>query len=148
MHHTLTPTATPIGHRPAKPFARYLATGARILLGLVFFVFGLNGFFNFIPPPATPLPERAMAFVGALMATGYMFPLVAGTQVVAGALLLANRFVPLALILLAPIIVNIMAFHLFLEPSGLVIATVVLALEACLLWIHRAAYRALLMPRA
>ena len=89
-----------------------------------------------------------MAFLTAMMATGYLLPLVAGTQVIAGALLLANRFVPLALVLLAPVIVNIVAFHLFLEPSGLVIALVVLALEAFLFWMYRPAFRALLTAHA
>ena len=144
----MTPTATLIDERTARPVTRYVNASARILLGLVFLVFGLNGFFYFIPPPSTPLPEPAMAFVGALMATGYMLPLVAGTQVLAGALLLANRFVPLALILLAPVVVNIIAFHLFLEPSGLPIATVVVALEIYLIWNHRAAFRALLVARS
>ena len=68
--------------RPARPLLRAPNVGARILLGLVFFVCGLNGFLNFIPPPSTPMPEQAMAFIGALVATGYMLPLVAGTQVV------------------------------------------------------------------
>lgn len=146
MNSTLTPSVTLIAER-SNPIARYGATGARVLLGLVFFVFGLNGFLNFIPPPSTPMPERAMAFLGALMGT-YLLPLVAGTQVLAGALLLANRFVPLALVLLAPVIVNIVAFHVFLEPSGLVVALVVLALESLLLWSNRTAYRGVLAPRA
>ena len=148
MHPTLTHLATPISGRSEKPVARYLTVAARVLFGLGFFIFGLNGFFNFIPPPSTPLPDRAMAFIGALMATGYLLPLVAGTQTIAGALLLANRFVPLALVLLAPVIVNIIAFHVFLEPSGLVIATVVGALEVYLLWRHRRAFGALLSARS
>ena len=147
MNSTLTPTVTLIAER-SNPIARHGAPAARVLLGLVFLVFGLNGFLNFIPPPATPLPDRAMAFFVAMIGTGYLLPLIAGTQALAGALLLANRFVPLALVLLAPVIVNIVAFHVFLEPSGLVIALVVLALESFLLWSHRAAYRGVLTPRA
>ena len=146
MNSTLTPPVTLIAER-SNPIARYGTPGARVLLGLVFFVFGLNGFLNFIPPPATPLPERAMAFFVAMIGTGYLLPLVAGTQALAGALLLANRFVPLALILLAPVIVNIVAYHIFLDRSGTVIALVVLALESFLLWSHRAAYRGLLTAR-
>ena len=75
---------------------------ARTLLGLVFVVFGLNFFFHFLPMP--PMEGAPAAFMGALFATGYMFPLIKGTEVVAGAMLLGNRFVPLALTLLAPII--------------------------------------------
>jgi uncharacterized membrane protein YphA (DoxX/SURF4 family) len=148
MNSTLAPSVTLITEQRSNPIARYGATGARVLLGLVFFVCGLNGFLNFIPPPSAPMPDRAMAFVVAMIGTGYLFPLVAGTQVLAGALLLANRFVPLALILLAPVIVNIMAYHVFLDPNGMVIALVVLALESLLLWSHRAAYRGVLTARA
>jgi uncharacterized membrane protein YphA (DoxX/SURF4 family) len=70
---------------------------ARILFGLVFFVFGLNGFIQFIPQPKSAMSEEAMSFAGALMKTDYMHALIFGTQVTAGALLLLNRFVPLAL---------------------------------------------------
>lgn len=134
--------------RPTKPLARYVITGARVLYGLGFLVFGLNGFLNFIPPPPTPMPERAMTFISALMGSGYMISLIAGTQLLAGVLLLANRFVPLALLLLAPLLVNIVAFHVFLEPSGLAIALVFLAVEIGLLWAYRAAFRGVLQPKA
>ena len=120
---------------------------ARLLLGLVFTVFGLDGFLHFLPQPTTPPPEGAMAFAIALMKSGYMFPLIKGTEVLAGLLLLSNRFVPLALVLLAPIIVNIVAFHAFLAPEGLGVAAPVLALELALAWAYRAAYRPLLAPR-
>src|SRR5262245_14008901 len=94
-----------------------LPLAARVVLGLIFTVFGLNGFLHFLPqPPSTP---AAMAFGGALAATGYMFPLIKGTEVLAGVLLLSGRYVPLALTLLAPVVVNIVAFHLFLAPAGL-----------------------------
>ena len=132
----------------AKPFARYLPIASRILLGLVFFVFGLNGFLNFIPPPEKPMPEGAVALFTALFGSRYMIPLIAGTQLVSGVLLLVGRFVPLALVLLAPVIVNIVAFHLFLEPSGTAIALVVLALEIHLAWAYRSAFRPLLTARA
>jgi uncharacterized membrane protein YphA (DoxX/SURF4 family) len=94
---------------------RIAPTVARILLGLVFLVFGLNYFVPFLPTP--PMEGPAAAFAGALFATGYMFPLIKGIEVLAGALLLAGRFVPLALLLLAPIVVNIAAFHVFLTPA-------------------------------
>jgi hypothetical protein len=114
----------------------------------VFFVFGLNGFLNFLPQPSTPMPEGAVAFVGALVQSGYMLQLIAGVQVVAGALLLSNRFVPLALVLLAPVVVNILAFHAFLAPSGVGFAVVVLAMEVYLAWVYRQAYRSTLAMRA
>ena len=131
-----------------KAIARHLPTAGRVLLGLVFFVFGLNGFLNFIPQPATPPPEGAMAFAGAMMKTGYLFPLLKATEVVSGVLLLSNRFVPLALTFLAPIVVNILAFHAFLAPSGAPIAIVVLALEVYLAWTYREAFRPMLVARA
>jgi uncharacterized membrane protein YphA (DoxX/SURF4 family) len=148
---TMTSQATPTGAMAAprtKSFTRHFPTIARVLMGLMFFVFGLNGFLNFLPQPKTVLPEGAMAFAGALMKTGYMMPLIFTTQLIVGALLLANRFVPLALVLLAPFLVNSIAFHVFLEPSGLVMAGVVAALELYLAWAYRRSYAALLTPRA
>src|SRR3954468_8569309 len=133
--------------RTTGSLTRHLPTAGRILLGLAFFVFGLNGFFNFIPRPATPPPDGAMAFIGALLQTGYMFPLLKGTEVIAGALLLANRYVALALALLAPIVVNILAFHLVLEPAGAAVAIVVLFLELYLAWSYRDVYRPMLAAR-
>ena len=115
---------------------------ARILLGLIFFVFGLNGFLQFLPQP--PMPEAAGAFAGALAATGYMFPLIKGIEVICGALLLAGQFVPLALVLLAPIIVNIVLFHAVLAPEGVVMTIVILALELVLARAHWSAYAPLL----
>jgi hypothetical protein len=133
---------------PYPRVARYLPVAARFVLGACFFVFGLNGFLNFIPPPSAPLPEGAMAFGGALLQTGYMFPLIKGTELLAGALLLANRFVPLALALLAPVVVNIVLFHAFLAPAGSVIATAVLVLELYLAWAYRRAFAPMLVARA
>src|SRR5664280_1214105 len=130
-----------------KSFTRHLPAIARILMGLMFFVFGLNGFLHFIPQPKTAMPEGAVAFVGALMNSGYMMPMVSGTQVIVGALLLANRFVPLALALIAPVIVNIISFHAFLEPSGAALAGVVLVLELYLAWVYRGVYRPMLALR-
>ncbi len=134
--------------RNAKSFARHLPSAGRVLMGLIFFVVGLNGFLSFLPQPSTPMPEGAVAFAGALMKTGYLFPLLMGTQVIVGALLLSNRFVPLALALIAPIVVNIFAFHAFLAPSGVGLAVVVLALEVYLTWAYRKAYRPMLAMRA
>ncbi len=104
----------------------------RIVFGLLFFVFGLNGFLHFLPQP--PPPEKAAAFVSGLMSTGYFFPLLKGTETLAGALLIAGYFVPLALLLLAPIIVNIFLFHTVLVPDGFIMALVIVALEGYLAW--------------
>jgi hypothetical protein len=79
-----------------------------------------------------------------MMATGYFLNLVKGTEVLVGALLLLNRFVPLALTILAPVIVNIVAIHAFLAPSGLGMAVVILGLELYLAWSYRSAFRAML----
>jgi uncharacterized membrane protein YphA (DoxX/SURF4 family) len=130
-----------------KSFANYLPTIARILMGLMFFVFGLNGFLNFIPQPKEVMPEGAVAFAGALVKTGYMFSLAMGTQLLVGTLLLLNCFVPLALALIAPIIVGIVTFHIFLAPSGMVMAVVVLVLELYLAWAYRGAFRPMLRMR-
>jgi uncharacterized membrane protein YphA (DoxX/SURF4 family) len=127
-----------------KPFARYTPVVVRILMGLMFTVFGLNGFLNFIPQPKDPMPEGAMAFAGALMNTHYMMPLVMGTQLLVGVLLLLNLFVPLALALIAPIIVGIITFHLFLMPATIAPGIVVLVMELYLAWAYRGAFRPML----
>lgn len=112
----------------------------RILYGLGFTVFGLNGFLNFFPPPDKPMPEPAMAMFTGLLGSGYMIKLIAATQLVSGVLLLINRFVPLALAFLAPMIVNIVAFHVFAAPEGTVIALFFAAMEVYLAWSYRRVY--------
>jgi uncharacterized membrane protein YphA (DoxX/SURF4 family) len=118
---------------------------ARILLGLIFMVFGANGFLHFLPQP--PAPPAAMAFGGALAATGYMMPLIKGTEVLMGLLLLSGRLVPLALVVLAPVVVNIVGFHLFLAPAGLALPLVIVALGLYLAWNERTAYAPLFSAR-
>jgi putative oxidoreductase len=146
---TLASSASvPVSASERKSFTRFFPATARILLGAPLVVFGLNGFLNFIPPPSTPMPEAAMTFVTALMVSGYMMPLIAVTLIVAGALLLANRLVPFALLLLAPFFVNSLAFHFFLEPSGRPAAIVFTVLELYLAWSYRAAYTPLFALRA
>jgi hypothetical protein len=130
-----------------KSFTRFFPAIARVLMGLPLVVFGLNCFLNFIPPPPQPLPAGAAAFAGALFNSGYMMQLIGTTQLIVGVLLLANRFVPLALALFAPFIVNSIAFHLCLEHSGLPMAAVFLALELYLAWKYRHAYRPMLAAR-
>jgi putative oxidoreductase len=119
---------------------------ARTLLGLVFLIFGLNGFLHFIPNPP-PLPA-AGDFFKALFATGYMPTLIFGVQVIGGALLLLGVAVPFALVILAPVIVNIIAFHLYLSPHPAEIGTalVVAAFELFLAWYYRDAFAPLFSP--
>ena len=128
----------------SKSFTRHLPTVARLLMGLMFFVFGANGFFHFIPEPKTPMPEGAAAFAGALFNTHYMFQLVMGTQLLVGILLVTNLFVPLALALIAPIIVGIITFHIFLAPAGIAPGAVALLIELYLAWSYRNAFRPML----
>ncbi|MFZ9682208.1 MAG: DoxX family protein [Cephaloticoccus sp.] len=118
---------------------RFVPVVARLLLGLPLLVFGLNGFLNFIPQPEVELPEGAMAFSIALANTGYMFQLIGLTHLVTGLLLVVNRFVPFALVIFAPFVVNSVAFHVYLEPSGLVPSLVFAVLELYLAWQYRAA---------
>ncbi len=131
----------------ARSATRHLPIIARFLLGLPLLVFGLNGFLNFIPQPETPLPEGAAAFASALMNSGYMMQLIGTTQFVVGAMLVLNRFVPLALALFAPFMVNSIAFHTFLEHSGLPMAAIFLLLEFYLACVYRSAYRPMLAMR-
>ena len=126
--------------------SRFMTGGARILLGFIFFASGLNGFFQFVAPPA--MQGRAATFIEGLVASGYVFPVLFATYVIAGGALLANRFVPLALILLAPAIVNIFAVHVLLAPHGLLLAVGVVALEIFLAWRYREAYRPLFRAHA
>lgn len=130
---------------------RLLPAVARIFLGLILCAsgtFGLLTAFGVVTPPSSPMPAGAAAFAGALAKTGYMMPLVSGIQLLVGVLLLANRFVPLALVLLAPLLVNIVAFHVFLAPAGMIPGLVLTALELYLAWVYRAAYRPLLTAQA
>ena len=109
----------------------------RSLLGLTFVVFGLNAFLQFIPLP----PPQGLAgdFMKALFVSHYFY-VVAILQSVGGALCLLGRFVPLGLTLLCPVIVNILLFHIFLEPSGLPLAVVVSVLALFLLWAYRQSF--------
>jgi uncharacterized membrane protein YphA (DoxX/SURF4 family) len=126
---------------------RYVPGSARIFLGLVFTTFGLNGFLHFLPNPSALPPPRALALIGAFMQSGYFMRLVFATELAAGLLFLSGRFVPLALALIAPVIVNIVAFHAFLAPSGLGLALAVLAAELTLAWANRAAFAPMLRAR-
>ena len=131
----------------SQRITRHLVTAARIAMGLAFFVFGLNGFLDFLPQPSGPIPAGAMAFGGALAQTGYMIPLIKGTETLVGILLLSNLFVPLALVLIAPVLVNIIAFHAFLAPDDIAIPLALVVIEIVLAWTCRKAYRPLFARR-
>ena len=119
---------------------------ARLLLGLTFVVFGLNGFLNFLS--MGPMPTGlAGQFIGALFQSHYYF-VVAALQVVGGLLLLVNRFVPLALVLLGPVIVNIILYHLFLNPAGIALAILVTILWLIVFYGHRQYFSGIFVPRA
>jgi uncharacterized membrane protein YphA (DoxX/SURF4 family) len=118
---------------------------ARLLLGLIFVVFGLNGFLNFLS--MGPMPSGfAGQFVGALVLSHY-FWVVAALQIAGGALLLANRFVPLGLVLLGPIIVNILLYHLFLNLMGIPLAIVVTILWFIVFYGHRQYFSGIFVQR-
>lgn len=121
-------------------------SSARILLGLIFVIFGLNGFLHFIPLPP-PESEAARAFMGGLAGSGYFFPFLKGTEVVFGALLLAGLFVPLSLAVLAPIVLNIVAYHR-LAAGGPPLDLLMLGLLALLAYGYRQAFGPMLAARA
>ena len=114
------------------------ALAIRSLLGLIFLGSGLNYFVPFFLEPPEPLP--ATSLFDAFTATGYMWPLIRGTEIVAGAFLLTGLFVPFALVIIAPVIVNILTVHLFLSPRYLPIALFVGALEVFLAWQYRESF--------
>jgi hypothetical protein len=117
----------------------------RCLLGLTFTVFGLNGLIAFIHLP--PHAGVAGQLMGAMSDLGFLIPVFA-LQFVAGVLLLANRFVPLALALLAPIIVNILLFHVLMDgPHGLAIPAVLITLWAIVLYPERSAFAGIVSPK-
>jgi putative oxidoreductase len=122
---------------------------ARYLAGVIFLVFGLNGFLNFIPMP--PPGGVAGQFLGVLYVSHYVWVIFA-FQVVAGVLLLVNRYVPLAVAVLAPVVVNILSFHALMAPSGLPLALLVAVLWATIFVDVRPAFSGLfqsrLQPRA
>jgi putative oxidoreductase len=121
------------------------ATVARYLLGVIFVVFGLNGFLNFIPqPPLAPGPAAQM--MTAFTASHY-FAFIFAVQLIAGILFLANRYVPLALTIIGPVIVNIVLFHALMLPTGLPLAIVVVLLWLTLAYSLRRAFYGIFQPR-
>ncbi len=125
--------------------SRHLPTVARVLLGLAFTFFGLNFFLNFLPQPPPTDPATGM-FLGAIVASKYL-TVVKVLEVVAGLALLGNRFVPLALVLLAPPLVGIFLFHAVYAPEGLILPIILIAIEVYLAWVYRAAFAPMLQAR-
>ena len=127
-----------------KAMNKILVALPRFLLGFILFASGLAGLLHLIP-------AQPMEGSGALFMTGlggsYLITFVKLTEVATGALLLSNRFVPLALVIAAPVLLNIAAFHAFYAPSGLAVPTVMLASALFLAWKHRSAYSALLTTK-
>ena len=124
---------------------KIVSTIARFLLGFVFVFFGLNGFLNFIPTP--PLTGIAGQFVGALFLSHYLVVIML-IQLFAGILLIVNRFVPLALTLLGPVIANIFFYHAFMDPGGLPRAAVVIILWLVVAYSVRSAFAGIFQQRA
>jgi len=117
---------------------------ARVLLGLIFVVFGSNAFLHFLPMP--PIPQGLVGlYLRAFFESGYVY-VIGALQVFGGLLLLIGRFVPLGLTILGAIIFNILRFHAVMAPDGLPPALVVTALELFLLWRYREAFAGLLRP--
>jgi putative oxidoreductase len=123
---------------------RILTIIVRILLGLIFVVFGANAFLRFLPMPPPP-PNLAGDFLKVFFASGYVY-FIGGFQFVAGVLLLIGRLVPLALVILAGMIINILIFHALMAPEGFGPAIVVTVLELFLLWQYRPALAPVLQP--
>src|SRR5437660_10403110 len=130
--------------RKGEPVMRTASVIARYLAGVIFLVMGLNGFLNFIPFP--PPAGIAGQFMGALYASHYLWVIFA-FQVIAGVLLLVNRYVPLAVVVLAPVIVNILAFHALMAPSGLPLALFVAVLWTVIFIDVRPAFSGLFQVR-
>lgn len=117
----------------------------RILLGLMVLIFGLNKFLQFMPMP--PMPEAAGEFMGALVKSGYLLVAVAIVEIITGIMLLTNRFQPLALIILFPVLLNAFLFHLFLDPAGIGAALLAISMNIFLFFTNKEAYKSLLSPK-
>jgi putative oxidoreductase len=123
---------------------KVLTIVARILLGLIFVVFGSNAFLHFIPMPEIP-KSLAGDYLNVFVASGYVY-VIGGLEVIGGLLLLIGRFVPLGLTILGAIIVNILVFHALMAPEGFPMALIVTVLEVFLIWRYRDAFAGLLRP--
>jgi putative oxidoreductase len=116
---------------------------ARVVLGLIYFVFGLNFFLQFLPAPPQP-QGAALNFVSGLFQAGYFFPFMKTIEVILGALLIIGFFVPVSLVVLMPITINVLLFHSFLSPGNALMSVVMIVLHLYLAWAYRDYFRVLL----
>ena len=125
---------------------KIVSTIARLLLGLMFTVFGLNGFLHFIPSPAFP-PGYLMDFFTAISGSGF-YIMIFGVQLICGLLLLSNQYVPLAIVVLGAVLVNILTFHATMNPQGFPTALIALILWFLAAWPIRAQFALLFARKA
>ncbi|MDH5717595.1 MAG: hypothetical protein OEZ22_08140 [Spirochaetia bacterium] len=121
-------------------------TIVQVLLGAMMFVFGINYYLKLLPSP--PASIQAKALLTAMSMSGYLMDFIKITETVCGALLLTRKFVPLALIILAPVVLNILMIHLFLNPSGIPMGLIITGMEGFLLWVYRDYYKGILSINA
>lgn len=126
---------------------KYLTVAVRILFGALFAFSGFTGLFNLGPQSMEGMPAEAVAFATALGESGFIMPVTKAVELVAGIMLLANRFAPLALALLAPLVIGIFGFHTLLAPSGAAMAIVLAVAEIYLAWAYRESFKPMLRPR-
>jgi uncharacterized membrane protein YphA (DoxX/SURF4 family) len=129
-------------------FSNRYVQAARIALGLIYFIFGLNFFLHFIPGSAQP-GGRAAAFLGGIFQSGYLFPLIKVIEVISGALLILGYFTPLILVILMPITLNILLFHTVLAAGGFPTGLSIFMMLAhiFLAWSYREQYRHLFIAK-
>ena len=127
---------------------KFAVIGARVLLGLIFVVFGLHGFFQFSFIPAPEMNEAAGSLMGALVGTGYFMVVVKLVELTSGLMILTGRFLPLGLILLAPVSVSILLFHGFLDPAGLGMPIFIIVMQLFLAWTYRDSFSGVLQANA
>ncbi|TVZ56349.1 hypothetical protein OD91_1634 [Lutibacter sp. Hel_I_33_5] len=111
-----------------------VTTIAQYVLGVAMLIFGLNKFFGFMPAPDLPL--KAKIFMTALDSSGYIFPLLGVFYILAGILLVTKKAIPFALLILVPVSINIVAFHLKLDPKGVLFALIIATLNGYLIYAH------------
>ena len=118
-----------------------LTTIARIVSAIFLVVLGSNGFFNFLP--YQEMSDSANAFMGAINSVKFIFPLIGLIEIVSGILLLAKKAIPFVLIMVLPILVNAMIFHVSLNPEGMLFATICFVCNIFLLYHNRESYKTL-----
>jgi uncharacterized membrane protein YphA (DoxX/SURF4 family) len=123
-----------------------LFTVTRLGFGILFVIFGLNGFLNFIPMP-TPSPQAA-DFLGALFQTGFIFPVIKSIEILVGISMLTNRYTTLSLVVIAPILTVITLHNFLLDPSGIPLTLLIMGMYGTLIYNHRANYQQLIQAKA